>query len=125
MQSWTEPAHAVETGSVNPPLNFAMVSPGIYRSGYPKVENHSFLKLLKLQTLIYLCPEDCNEDNISFCKENGIQIMQFGIQGNKEPFVDIPEPVCVHFHANFLEAKFQNDPYVLTMQTLSLIATIR
>ncbi len=97
MQSWAEPAGDVATGQVNPPLNFAMVSPGIYRSGYPKVANHSFLKSLKLKTLIYLCPEDCNEDNLNFCRENGVDIMQFGIQGNKEPFVDIPEPVCSSF----------------------------
>lgn len=93
MQSWAESAGALATGRVTPPLNFAMVAPGIYRSGYPNVSNHSFLKSLKLKTLIYLCPENCNEDNISFCSENGIDIMQFGIQGNKEPFVDIPEPV--------------------------------
>lgn len=79
--------------NVVPPPNFAMVSPGIYRSGYPQAVNHSFLKSLKLKTLIYLCPENCNEDNVKFCKENDISIMQFGIQGNKEPFTDIPEPV--------------------------------
>lgn len=78
---------------VVPPTNFAMVSPGVYRSGLPKRPNHSFLKSLKLKTLIFLCPDDCNEDNFAFCRENNVQIMQFGIQGNKEPFVDIPEPV--------------------------------
>src|SRR5205814_977716 len=26
-----------------PPLNFAMVMPGVYRSGYPNARNHSFL----------------------------------------------------------------------------------
>lgn len=78
---------------VIPPPNFAMVSPGVYRSGYPKAMNHSFLKSLQLKTLIYLCPESCDESNVDFCKQNGIQILQFGIQGNKEPFVDMPEPV--------------------------------
>lgn len=86
-----EQASMVE--QVIPPLNFAMVSPGVYRSGYPNSTNHGFLKYLKLKTLIYLCPEDCNEDNVAFCKDNGITILQFGIQGNKEPFTDIPEPV--------------------------------
>lgn len=79
---------------VIPPPNFAMVSPGVYRSGYPNVVNHSFLKSLQLKTLIYLCPESCDDSNVNFCKQNGIQILQFGIQGNKEPFVDMPEPVC-------------------------------
>ncbi|CAN8075982.1 unnamed protein product [Agarophyton chilense] len=82
-----------EMEPVIPPLNFAMVSPGVYRSGYPKIFNHSFLQSLGLKTLIYLCPEDCNEQNLAFYRQNGINVLQFGIPGNKEPFTDIPEPV--------------------------------
>lgn len=78
---------------VIPPLNFAMVAPGVYRSGLPLAVNHSFLKSLRLETLIYLCPEGCNESNLTFFRENNIRIMQFGIQGNKEPFTDIPDHV--------------------------------
>lgn len=85
------------TDLVIPPLNFAMVSPGVYRSGYPNSMNHSFLKSLQLKTLIYLCPENCDDSNVSFCKQNGVKILQFGIQGNKEPFSEIPEPVCFTF----------------------------
>lgn len=88
------PLHsALVVRHVIPPLNFAMVAPGVYRSGYPNAMNHSFLKSLRLKTLIYLCPENCNEANLAFCQQNNISIMQFGIQGNKEPFTDIPEPV--------------------------------
>jgi len=95
MEVWSDQSAPVE--HVIPPLNFAMVAPGVYRSGYPNTMNHGFLKALKLKTLIFLCPENCNEANISFCRENGIAIMQFGIQGNKEPFLDIPEPVRTLF----------------------------
>lgn len=91
---------------VIPPLNFAMVSPGVYRSGYPNTMNHGFLKSLKLKTLIYLCPENCNEANVAFCQENGINIMQFGIQGNKEPFTDIPEPVRDLLHASTMSCVY-------------------
>jgi tyrosine-protein phosphatase SIW14 len=80
-------------GVVVPPLNFAMVSPGIYRSGYPRAVNHTFLRSINLKTVIYLCPEDYSEANIKLCEEEGITLLQFGIQGNKEPFVDIPEHV--------------------------------
>lgn len=80
-------------GIVVPPLNFAMVSPGIYRSGYPRPVNHSFLRSIKLKTIIYLCPEDYSEANIKFCEEENVALLQFGIQGNKEPFVDMPEYV--------------------------------
>lgn len=87
----------IVTEHVIPPANFAMVCPGVYRAGYPKPMNHTFLKCLKLKTLIFLCPEDCDEANGKFCRQNGVQILQFGIQGNKEPFSDIPEPVCFLF----------------------------
>lgn len=86
----SRPIPSILPRHVIPPLNFSMVVPGVYRSGYPKEMNHPFLKLLRLKTLIYLCPEDCNEANIDFCQANNITIMQFGIQGNKEPFTDIP-----------------------------------
>ena len=36
-----------------PPLNFAMVSPGVYRSGYPNKKNFPFLKKLGLKSLMY------------------------------------------------------------------------
>lgn len=88
MSSVTAPA-----GVVVPPLNFAMVSPGVYRSGYPRAVNHTFLRSIALKTVIYLCPEDYSEANIKFCEEEDITLLQFGIQGNKEPFVDIPEVV--------------------------------
>ena len=101
---------------VIPPLNFAMVAPGIYRSGYPNSTNHSFLKALKLRTLIYLCPEDCNADNAEFCKENNITILQFGIQGNKEPFTDIPEPV--RFYPSFSRTSPKDDVEVLTHKSV-------
>ncbi len=94
MESWLEPRTTVSTQHcVLPPLNFAMVMPGIYRSGYPSASNHTFLSTLKLRTLIYLCPEDCAKDNVEFYHSHNINVLQFGIQGNKEPFVDIPEDV--------------------------------
>lgn len=35
--------------------------------------------------------EEYPEQNRKFLDENGIQFFQFGVPGNKEPFVDIPE----------------------------------
>ncbi|KAG8387055.1 hypothetical protein BUALT_Bualt03G0213500 [Buddleja alternifolia] len=75
----------------NPPLNFAMVENGIYRSGFPDSANFSFLQTLNLRSIIYLCPEEYPEANLEFLKSNGIQLFQFGIEGCKEPFVNIPE----------------------------------
>lgn len=74
-----------------PPLNFSMVDTGIYRSGFPDVANFSFLQTLALRSILYLCPEPYPEPNLEFLKLNGIRLFQFGIDGCKEPFVNIPE----------------------------------
>ena len=44
----------------------------------------------KSRTLIL---EDYPEVNKQFLKDNDIQFFQFGVPGNKEPFVDIPEDI--------------------------------
>ncbi|XP_054819174.1 probable tyrosine-protein phosphatase DSP4 [Prosopis cineraria] len=74
-----------------PPLNFAMVDNGIFRSGFPEPANFSFLQTLGLRSIIYLCPEPYPETNMEFLKSSGIKLYQFGIEGRKEPFVNIPE----------------------------------
>lgn len=74
-----------------PPLNFAMVDCGVFRSGFPDTANFTFLQTLGLRSIIYLCPEPYPEPNIEFLKCNGIRLFQFGIDGCKEPFVNIPE----------------------------------
>ncbi|KAK4492819.1 hypothetical protein RD792_000144 [Penstemon davidsonii] len=76
---------------LNPPLNFAMVDNGIFRSGFPDSANFSFLQSLNLKSIVYLCPEPYPDANVEFLKLNGIQLFQFGIEGCKEPFVNIPE----------------------------------
>lgn len=35
-----------------PPLNFAMVAKGVYRSGYPNTKNFAFLKKLGLKSIL-------------------------------------------------------------------------
>jgi len=76
-----------------PPLNFAVVSRGVYRSGYPNKKNHPFLKKLGLKSILYLCPEEYSETNQNFLRKHGIKLFHYRIVGNKEPFVDIPEEV--------------------------------
>jgi len=43
-----------DSNMVVPPLNFAMVEPGVYRSGYPNPKNFGFLKQLKLKAVMYI-----------------------------------------------------------------------
>ncbi|KAI9142625.1 tyrosine phosphatase putative [Paraphysoderma sedebokerense] len=72
-----------------PPLNFAMVAPGVYRSGYPNKKNLPFLKKLRLRSILYLCPEEYSSENLQFLNDNNIQFFHYHISGNKEPFVEI------------------------------------
>ncbi|XP_059309665.1 tyrosine-protein phosphatase DSP3-like [Lycium ferocissimum] len=69
-----------------PPTNFSAVEDNcIYRSGFPKPSNFSFLQSLNLQSIIYLCPEPYPEENLEFLRVNNIKLFQFGIDGTKEP----------------------------------------
>ncbi|KAA8526551.1 hypothetical protein F0562_008246 [Nyssa sinensis] len=74
-----------------PPLNFAIVDNGIFRSGFPDTANFAFLQSLGLRSIVCLCPEPYPEPNEEFLKLNGIKLFQVGIEGCKEPFVNIPE----------------------------------
>ncbi|CAG8446238.1 13566_t:CDS:2 [Acaulospora morrowiae] len=74
-----------------PPLNFAMVAPGVYRSGHPNRQNFPFLKKLELKSIIYLSSDDIREELDQFAREQKIQIFHYRIDGNKEPFVEIDE----------------------------------
>lgn len=66
-QRQNEPLDQEQEGSTNfklavsvpranyvPPLNFALVEDGIYRSGFPMPINYPFLQQLKIKTIIYL-----------------------------------------------------------------------
>ncbi|CAN6233273.1 unnamed protein product [Urochloa humidicola] len=57
---WNHPAKLLEAdggGAMVPPLNFAMVDDGIFRSGLPDAANFRFLLSLNLRSIVYLCPE--------------------------------------------------------------------
>ena len=74
-----------------PPENFAMVNSFVYRSSFPKSKHFAFLKTLGLRSVLTLILEEYPEQNMQFLEENGITFFQYGIPGNKEPFVQIPE----------------------------------
>ncbi|KAI9314153.1 tyrosine phosphatase family-domain-containing protein [Dichotomocladium elegans] len=74
-----------------PPENFNMVCEHVYRSSFPKKKHFRFLEKLKLKSVLTLILEEYPEQNMKFLEEHGIKFLQFGIAGNKEPFVQIPE----------------------------------
>lgn len=96
---------------IRPPENFALITPGrfvsfsasdlplgVFRSAFPTEKNFTFMKTLKLKSVITLVPEGIPDSIVKFYEDEGITLAKFGVPGNKEPFVDIPdEKVCVCF----------------------------
>ncbi|CAN6803949.1 hypothetical protein HID58_062783 [Brassica napus] len=106
----TTPLVEVSTGdelSLLPPLNFAMVDNGIFRSGFPDSTNFSFLKTLGLRSIISLCPEAYPENNMQFLKFNGIKLFQFGIKGSK-CLPGLENEVWLHLRKHQKEGSYTN-----------------
>lgn len=72
-----------------PPLAFAQVSEGIYRSAYPNKNTWAFIKTLRLKRMICLAPADLRPDLVEFCKEGGIELVECDIGHNQEPFLSM------------------------------------
>lgn len=74
---------------LTPPENFAPVINRIYRSSFPQPNNFSFLKKLKLKSVLCLIPEEYPKTHEDFFQTENIKLFQLGMSGNKEPFVKI------------------------------------
>ncbi|KZF25967.1 protein-tyrosine phosphatase [Xylona heveae TC161] len=77
-----------------PPLCFSMVSPGVYRSGYPLEINFPMLEKLKLRTIIYLADTDYLDENITWCQRHDITVHHYRVPSVREPFVE-NDPVAI------------------------------
>ncbi|KAJ3109922.1 hypothetical protein HK100_003224 [Physocladia obscura] len=78
-------AHAAAI-KVVPPVNFAMVEPGVYRSGKPAKHSLPFLA-----TLHHLSDSPDQSSNIEWAHDNQISYFHFPIKENKEPFQQIDQ----------------------------------
>ncbi|KAG5420598.1 SIW14 [Candida metapsilosis] len=79
----------VDDEPLTPPENFSLVIGSIYRSSFPQPANFSFLKQLKLKSVLCLIPEEYPELQKKFFEDNDVKLFQLGMSGNKEPFVKI------------------------------------
>ena len=84
-------APAVASAPLYPPENFAQVFPGVYRSSFPKRRNFDFLSTIGIKTILTLMLEEYPKANMTFYADNHMRFVQFGVSGNKEPFVEIDE----------------------------------
>jgi hypothetical protein len=61
-------AMAAMDGVVVPPLNFAMVAPGVYRSGYPNKRNFPFLRRLGLRSIMCVRVRTLVPSHLRLCR---------------------------------------------------------
>lgn len=74
---------------LTPPENFAPIINKIYRSSFPQPNNFTFLRKLKLKSVLCLIPEEYPQLHLEFLEHENIKLFQLGMSGNKEPFVKI------------------------------------
>jgi tyrosine-protein phosphatase SIW14 len=94
-----------------PPLNFGLVQPGVYRSGFPIKLNFPYMTKIGIKTIIYISPEPYLDKNLEFYQNNGITIKQYSLEGNKEPFIAYPEESIAKVIVDILDKR--NHPVLI------------
>ncbi|KAI8882592.1 protein-tyrosine phosphatase, partial [Backusella circina FSU 941] len=88
-----------------PPLNFAMIASGVYRSGHPNKQNFAFLRKLGLKTIMYFAMEDYPPEMQHFVEQEGIEVLHYRTEGNKEPFVEVNPEDITHALVKLLDRR--------------------
>ncbi|KAI0868365.1 tyrosine phosphatase family-domain-containing protein [Hypoxylon argillaceum] len=83
--------------SHQPPINFSMVSEGLYRSGYPETQDYPFIQSLKLRTIVTLVSKELPDGYQEFIQANRITHKIFDMAGTKKE--DIPVSMMRSIHA--------------------------
>ena len=101
---------------VIPPLNFAIVSKGVYRSGFPNAKNFAFLKKQGMRSILYLSPEEHGDhsigrQNLDFIASNGIKFFNCPMGAHKEPFGVTPDSVVAEALAAVIDTR--NHPILI------------
>eukprot|EP00316_Scyphosphaera_apsteinii_P013703 CAMPEP_0119320516 /NCGR_PEP_ID=MMETSP1333-20130426/52692_1 /TAXON_ID=418940 /ORGANISM="Scyphosphaera apsteinii, Strain RCC1455" /LENGTH=221 /DNA_ID=CAMNT_0007327255 /DNA_START=105 /DNA_END=767 /DNA_ORIENTATION=- len=81
--------------TVQPPLNFGLVCPGVYRSGFPSRHNLTFLQQLGLRTLIRLAEGEYPAELVKWVAHEGIEVLECVMTCNQEPFVGMEESILL------------------------------
>lgn len=72
---------------LHPPLGFARVSTGIFRSAYPSSKTLPFIDTLQLRSMICLMPHDLRQELRDYAAQRGIQLRCCPVQHNQDPFL--------------------------------------
>ncbi|KAF7840577.1 putative tyrosine-protein phosphatase DSP4 [Senna tora] len=124
-QKKKSPANEDGDDALVPPLNFATVDGGIFRSGFPDSANFGFLKSLRLRSIICLCPDKYPEANVQFLKANGIMLYQFGIDGSKMHLF-VKNTLCSPIDDKYYEQESStNIPQETIREALKVVLDVR
>lgn len=121
-----------------PPIGFSRVIGGkdgdgeksleVYRSAYPANKCFPFITKLKLKTAVCLAPNDLRSDFKEYCQTTSINLMEFDIKHNQEPFLVMSEDMM----KKILDAIFckENQPVMVfctsgKVKTSTVIACFR
>ena len=76
-----------------PPIAFARVCPGIYRSAYPASKSLHFIDSLHLKSMVALVdkPSDVKKELREYATVRGISMIECAVGINQEPFVTMSE----------------------------------
>ncbi|KDE06985.1 hypothetical protein MVLG_02723 [Microbotryum lychnidis-dioicae p1A1 Lamole] len=88
-----------------PPLNFAMILKGVYRSGHPNLKNFAFMETLKLRSIMYLSEDDYRPDTLHWAERNKLNIFHHRIEASKEPFVEPDQGKIVEALEQILDSR--------------------
>ncbi|BEJ17468.1 hypothetical protein CspHIS471_0608690 [Cutaneotrichosporon sp. HIS471] len=70
-----------------PPINFALVAPGVYRSGHPNRRNFSFLARLGLKAVVYVeNADEYRRDGADFVQQHGLALYRFDLSDEEALF---------------------------------------
>lgn len=84
------------SASRQPPLNFSVVSEGLYRSGYPQTQDYSFMETLKLKTIVTLVRKEFPDGYQEFIQANGITHKIFDMAGTKKEDIPVEMMRAIH-----------------------------
>jgi tyrosine-protein phosphatase SIW14 len=70
-------------GLIIPPLNFELVAPGVYRSGFPTRRNIEFLRRLSLRSVLRLSDKKYSPEVLELFAANRITVVECGTEGNR------------------------------------------
>ena len=79
---------------ITAPVNFGLVSPGVYRSGFPSRHNLGFLQRLGLRTIVTLEEMAHPADVQAWIDTHGIVVKRYITIASKEPF-HVADPVAI------------------------------